>query len=174
MSPVESAALWELYSRGEGAVAVKSTYRRLRLALSGTDEAIGIGTVAYIDYAQDSFVKERADRSWSAVLHKRRSFAHERELRAVIVREPPELPDNPAAWMLKPGRRHRLITPEEFMQEPGFEGTTVSCDAEALVESVYVAPTQPSWVRETVAAVCAAFGYSWEPIHSELDQDPVF
>ena len=81
----ESAAMWDLYLGTEPGVAIQSTVGALRQQMdagSGATEVF-IGAVEYIDYATDSW---GAFRAFNRVFHKRNSFEHEREIRAVIVR----------------------------------------------------------------------------------------
>ena len=79
MNECESAAMWKLYSKSNEAVCVQSTYERLHQCL---DEKTYIGEVRYIDYNTE-YISEW--NSFDAYLHKRRSFAHERELRAITI-----------------------------------------------------------------------------------------
>jgi hypothetical protein len=68
---VESVAMWKLYTRGIDGVAVQTTIGRLKNSLEGI---FGIGSVVYQDH-------KSADSDVSALLLKRRSFAHESEVR---------------------------------------------------------------------------------------------
>jgi len=45
----ESMAMWELYAGSPGGVAIKSTIRKLKSAISSACERIHIGRVDYID-----------------------------------------------------------------------------------------------------------------------------
>jgi hypothetical protein len=78
LGEVESAAMWALYGRDDDAVAVCSTYARLADVLPNRAH---LGLVTYLDYA-----KERVP-DWgcfSPFMTKQLSFAHEREVRAII------------------------------------------------------------------------------------------
>lgn len=79
----ESAAMWKLYSKSEEAVAIQSTYSRLRKVLP---DNVYIGIVRYLDYDCDQIP---CDNTMWPIVFKRRSFEHERELRAVIQEGPP-------------------------------------------------------------------------------------
>ena len=82
----ESAAMWDLFSHGtEPGVAIESTVGLLReqLEAGSGDTEVFLGAVQYLDYATDTWGEFRA---FNRVFHKRRSFEHEREVRAVIVR----------------------------------------------------------------------------------------
>ncbi len=80
MNDYESAAMWNIYMEQGKGVAIQSTYRDLRLAFAGVDKEIFIGVVSYLDYQRDSLP---AKYLYEALLHKRRSFDYERELRVV-------------------------------------------------------------------------------------------
>jgi hypothetical protein len=78
MNDHESAAMWRLYAKTDEAISICSTFNKLR---ESPDEKCYLGVVKYIDY----------DKEWLPdgnllypFVHKRLSFAHERELRAVI------------------------------------------------------------------------------------------
>ena len=90
MNELESAAMWKLYARNEEAICVQSTYKLLLDCLnrhtSGANEQMFIGQVDYVDFKDDT--KPAADNLLNVVMHKRKSFAHERELRAVVQRRP--------------------------------------------------------------------------------------
>jgi hypothetical protein len=78
MNEHESAAMWKLYSSSNEAVCIRSTYRRLRRCLP---QCVFVGEVSYIDYETEGFSPRNV---FNAIMHKRLSFAHERELRAIF------------------------------------------------------------------------------------------
>lgn len=78
MNEYESAAMWKLYSDSDDVIAIRSTYSRLRRNLAN---GVFVGIVNYIDYIHEKFNELQF---LEAVIHKRRSFEHERELRAII------------------------------------------------------------------------------------------
>ena len=80
----ESEAMWRLYSREREGIAIKTTFERLRDSFT-TDETILIGRVNYVDY-QTHFTRE--DNTFGAYLDKRKSFEHEREVRAIVQKFP--------------------------------------------------------------------------------------
>src|SRR5437868_8026514 len=78
----ESAAMWSQYLKTQEGIAIRSSYDRLCSAFSNYDDyEIFIGTVSYLDYNRDSIGQGN---SLAPVLSKRKSFEHEREVRAVI------------------------------------------------------------------------------------------
>lgn len=88
----ESEAMWRLYSPIQEAIALRSTYARLRRALP---ECVRIHLVQYVD-------KPATDGSdpLAAFFFKRKAYEHEKELRAVIDRAPPgtNAVEEPSGW----------------------------------------------------------------------------
>lgn len=81
MNDVENAAMWKLYLRTNEGVAIQSTLERLKRSFdSNVEDRVFIGMVKYIEYDKTP-IKE--SNLFHAFLHKRRSFEHERELRAI-------------------------------------------------------------------------------------------
>lgn len=153
MGPCESAALWRLYSKTADAVCIVSTYQRLRDGLPGE---VLIGEVTYIDY--DEATLEEGNVNFPFV-HKRLSFAHERELRALI-------------WDTNWPR-----TPEGGVDTgyiPPDPGRWVSCDLVRLVERIVVAPESPDWFQELVRRVAARYALPADVRRSSLDSAPFF
>lgn len=148
-SEVESAAMWSLYAPLGQGVAVRSTYSRLTESLQ-TDEQVFVGRVNYVDPANEWIPEGNLLYPYT---HKRRSFAHESEVRAVVQRYPE-------------------ITSSS---EDAPAGLNVGVDANRLVESVFVAPGQPGWFRDVVQEVVAAFAVNPIPVgQSDLDRSPIY
>ena len=175
MNEYESAAMWRLYARTNGAVAIQSTYAKLRDCLPtevnmGTVETgelsdrrfeqrglVYLGEVRYIDVAKEATTQYGY--RLSPFMYKRKSFQHENEVRAV-------LPTNPYSKT----SIHLPYTPEDIKsKEPGWR---VSVTLKDLLVRVYVAPTAPSWFYEAVEAITRKYALSLEVEHSSLDQVP--
>lgn len=75
----ESAAMWSRY--GADGVMIRSSSAALKTVLDKSSREIHLGRVRYIDYAHDQVDYSN---TFSPFLHKRRSFAHECEVRAVF------------------------------------------------------------------------------------------
>jgi hypothetical protein len=145
INETESDAMWKLYAGLGQSIAIRSTVVRLAESFNAYPDLVVCGTIQYIDYETDSplFVN---------VLHpffcKRKSFAHERELRAAIVRKNRE-PDE---------RR----------------GILINVDIPTLIESVYVAPQSPDWFVEVVKSVLDKYGFGSVAVQSSrLDIVPL-
>lgn len=75
----ESEAMWRIYSPPQEALALRSTYERLR---AGLPEYVRIHLVQYADSPPES------DDPLLPFFFKRRAYEHEKELRAVLGRPP--------------------------------------------------------------------------------------
>ncbi len=146
----ESAAMWKLYLKSNEGIAVQSTYRRYRDAFNTTEKDVYIGQVRYLDYEAE--VMPRDDSLFSAFLHKRKSFEHEREVRAVIQ------------------DRELFHTRNESMPP----GTRVRVDLNKLIERVYVPPSSPEWFVLLLLTVSGRLGLNISVHSSRLDGDPLY
>lgn len=169
MGEHESAAMWDLYLRSRNGVAVRSTLRRLKASFPeanasgvgrGADGranalAVHMGAMKYIDYKTESIPPGNLVHPF---LFKRKSYEHERELRALVF----DLPID--------GRGSVAL--EESWCPGG--GVQVPIDINQLVESVYVAPLADAWFRDTVRAVTERWGFSFEVRQSSLNEDPLY
>lgn len=99
----------------------------------------------YVDYQR--VVIPEGNTFWPFV-HKRRSFEHERELRAITAH-------------LRAGPRPPNIR--------------ISVDLGKLIENVFVAPTCPHWFAELVGNLLVRYGLPHlVPQRSSLDDQPLF
>lgn len=84
LSEHESAAMWATYATRDYGIAIQSTFGRLRQSFHNYDYHVWIGKVRYIDYTKDVISKPLKDvKQW--LLHKRKEFSYEQELRALII-----------------------------------------------------------------------------------------
>lgn len=123
--------MWRLYSPKEEAVAVRSTYERLRTALP---DCVRIHQVVYVE---DPEQESRADRL-ARFFYKRKAYEHEKELRAVF---PPK--EAPAT-----GNRARETDGGWFF----------AIDADTVIERVYVSPFAADWFEAVVGGVIRRYG----------------
>jgi hypothetical protein len=140
----ESAAMWRLYTKSDEAICIQSTFNRLHHCV---DEEVFIGLVRYIDYETDLIY---VTNGFYPFVHKRKFFAYERELRAII-------------W--KPGSDW----------DPLIEGGVwKQVELPDLIETVFVAPTSPSWFRELVEKMVERYSLARPVKQSSLDEDPCY
>lgn len=143
----ESDAMWRVYSAPAAGVAIQSTYRNLVDALPhDIYNGCYVGLVQYMDHRREAMPTGNA---FYAVMHKRRAFAHEKELRAIV-----------------------SIADRGFWVDPGQAANPVSVDVpvvlEDLVKAVFVSPLAPAWFAEAVSAAVDRFGVQIEVKQSEL------
>ena len=158
MNDFESAAMWKIYSTSKDSVCLQTTFARLRDALPKKD--VYIGVVNYISYDRDMIPDE--NHLW-ALFHKRKSFEHERELRALW-------------WDIKnmdcsgpPSKiypEHYHPAHEEFVWK--------QVDLGALIENVLVSPTVGPWFRELLEEVLSRYGLNVPVRQSDLAADPLY
>jgi len=152
MNKYESAAMWRLYLKSDEGIAIQSTYAKLKKSLID-DEKIYLGKVKYIDYDTEYI---DAGNVFGPFIHKRKSFAHEQEVRALV-----------SKW---PTSECGL----DFTQETIEHGLQIKVDIETLIERIHVAPNAPAWFADIVKAVITRYGYNFEVVHSNLNENPVF
>ncbi len=122
-SEYESEAMWKLYSVSGPRIAIDSTIGQLKASLANTP-GLTVESVLYLDFGKEQW-NPREDGPSSPLFVKRKCFAHEKELRAVI-----PLPK-------------------------AKKGTFVKCNLDTLINKVYISPFAPSYFKEAVDNLCA-------------------
>jgi hypothetical protein len=140
INSVESAAMWTLYSTQAG-IGIKSSIERLIQAVDGCPNWIRIGTVQYVDFTHPR--RKDASLCLHSEFVKRKSFEHERELRAVTV------------------------DPDVYRKKS--TGVYVDVDVPTLIQAIYVAPIAQDWICEVVTKELRLHGLPDVPlIHSKI------
>lgn len=155
MSEHESAAMWKVYSTTKESVSIQSTYLRLRAAL---DNDIYIGEIKYIYYELD---KIPPDNTFFSLMHKRRSFEYERELRAVwsaLHRVADAGPAVASGYEFRPADDPAVWKKVNFGQ---------------LIENVYVSPTAKPWFLALVKRVLNRYQLRVSVCQSDLAAEPL-
>jgi hypothetical protein len=142
LNEAESDAMWKLYAGHGQSIAIRSTVKRLAESFSNCPDPVFLGTIEYIDYDAEPPI-------WTnhlkPIVHKRLSFAHEQELRAVVVKKAPE----------------------------ESRGILVDVNIRALIETVFVSPQSPEWFVPLVTSVLAKYDFGDLPVmSSRLDDEP--
>jgi hypothetical protein len=143
MNEYESMAMWKLYASHHDSICIQSTFRKLEQLLP--HEAF-LGTVKYIDYNREYISTGDA---FQYIVHKRKSFEHERELRAVI-------------WTPSAGKKFKVIENR---------GIFVTVDPSQLVENIFINPNAEPPLVEVVTGLRSAYGLS-APLHKSNVNDP--
>lgn len=152
MSDNESVAMWKVYLKSDEGIAIQSTYAKLKESIVD-EERVFLGKVTYIDYEIDTM---DADNMLLPFVHKRLSFSHEQEVRALVMKLPPGA-GNPDTSI-----------------ETIKHGLTINIDLRTLVENIYVSPSAPSWFTDLVETVIKKFGFNFEISQSDINKDPMF
>lgn len=151
LSGVESAALWRLFLKSDGGIAIRSTIDKLGQSIAGAgwEYTVWIGSVTY---GHGRVGEGKVDRSRrisgdDAVFTKRACFEHEKELRLVIY-------------------EHDLAKPIAR----GQTGLKVPVDISSLVSEVVVSPEAPHWMKNLIERVLKKYGHSLAVRQSTLNE----
>ena len=150
----ESDAMWKLYLKNDEGIAIQSTFSRLRDCFGNETPDIYIGRVRYIDYSRDVITEENI---FNPFLRKRKSFEHERELRAIVF----------AHGKIEDGMPN--------LPQPAFPvGMTVPVDLDKLIDRMYLAPTSPKWLHELIESVLSKYNLKSKVCQTSLSDRPSF
>jgi hypothetical protein len=127
----ESLAMWDLYGKGSGIVAIKSTVGRLRQAASNCDEPVLISRIKYVDWDDAPGL----DNVLVACSRKDLSYQHESEVRVIIFAMANE-------------------------RTKGKLGVSLQVDLGRLLTEVMVGPREQKWVARLVERVMKRYGLS--------------
>lgn len=136
----ESAAFWDQYKNSRG-VAIRSTIGRLKSSNS-SEMPFFLGRVQYRDYGDAEFPAGSTNAFRPAFL-KRRSFEHEREVRALI-------------W-------HPLVNSESDSKSIR-ESYGIDVDLAVLIDSIYISPECPAWLVEPLRELLRRFDLPGVPV----------
>jgi hypothetical protein len=179
----ESAAMWQLYSRNDEGIALVARQSALEGAFKRTKKQIMAGLVQYEDYADELFLIDD-DNGFRPILHKRKSFAHEREFRLVFWDTSVTHAHVPimtteislvGSNVIQKQRKAytsvgRSVDEVESMQaEPGL---LIECDIDKLLDAVYVSPLAPDWFYQVVCRVSERYDAP-QPKRSSLSAQPL-
>jgi hypothetical protein len=126
----ESLAMWDLYGKGSGIVAVKSTVGRIREAAATYDKPVYISKTKYVDWN----AAPGLDNVLVACTRKDLSYQHESEVRVIIL-----------------GEFNRLNTKRSL-------GIRLPIDVERVITEVMVGPREQKWVLQLVEQVMKRYG----------------
>jgi hypothetical protein len=149
MNEHESAAMWRLYCQSNEAICIQSTFELLEAALP---DWVNVGVVRYIDYELDTIEEGNL---FNPVMTKRKSFEHEREVRAIAL-----------AWPQNPECEVSKAVVGDVVRVP--------VDLTATLLTVRVSPTSPEWYRNVVDGLLAKFNLPLTVGQSSLDAKPLF
>lgn len=146
----ESAAMWKIYCASDEGVAIKVRHSALLARLETSALRIRTSRISYVDY--DQVIIPRGNGFFPCV-HKRLSFAHESEVRAVI-------------WSREDVNQSQIAS--------GVAGVHVHIDPAKLIEAVHVSPTAPAWFGELVQRVLGRYAPGVQVVRSNLYDRPTY
>ena len=146
MAEFESEAMWRLYTRERDGVAIKVIFGHFKNAFVG-DQEVHAAIVQYRDYRTAGIPFGNA---LLPLFHKRISFEHEREVRALFLRN----------------------TTEDGPVEP--TGCYCQVDLAQLVGEIVVAPFAEDWFVDLVRSLAERYGLGDRVSSSTLSDVPTF
>lgn len=152
----ESAAMWKLYLTSREGIAIESDFDRMKQSLANVQEDVFIGRVLYIDFDKEDI---RTSNMLYPLMTKRKSFEHEKEVRAVIWRG------------LQGGAQILDANAKAPWNDPG---ELIPVNMDILIRAVYVAPGSPEWFVDIVKNVTHKYGFEKDIEHSRIDEDPIY
>jgi len=141
MNEHENYAMWNCYTSGKEAVAVRTTYHQLVNALP--DYAYR-GLVRYIDYAADCLPSMNL---FEYITHKDKFFSYEQEVRAVFL----PAPDDKATVS------HFTQHTFELASSPGFRVFAPPIDLSKLINAVVLHPDSSDDFRRRIQDLCEKY-----------------
>jgi hypothetical protein len=146
MNEEESPAMWKLYTSQNESMCIRSKYKTFASLLP--EESL-LGCVRYIDYRRESFDTKE---TWNYIVHKRKSFEHEREIRAVIYYDSETC-------------RFELV---------GDRGLIVPINMAALIKEIIVSPTSKSPLLDVVVGLAEKYGLNAPVLRSRVNDEPAW
>lgn len=146
----ESAAMWKLYLQSPEGIAIRSDHDTLCLALERSPLKIRTTKVKYVDYERATIP---IGNIFFPFVHKRMSFSHENELRAIV-------------WSFEDVNKP-LIPDDSTL-------VGVDIDPGELIKGIHVSPSAPKWFGELVEQVVRRYGLSCSVEKSNLYDRPSY
>ena len=160
----ESEAMWKLYTSVNGGIAIKTNFDAFRKSFK-INEQIHIGQVEYVDYDKEQISE---DDLLFPYLHKRKSFEHEQEVRAIIQKPPfhiSELKDN--VQNMSRGEISQWL-------DICANGIHYDIDFNLLIREVVVAHFAPEWLLDLVKQVAERYELKAPINRSQLAESPMW
>lgn len=155
----ENDAMWRLYLKNNHGVAIKTTVKNLLDSFIETEEEINCSKVRYIDYENDIWMPPtiKGYTMFTPIIHKRKEFSHENELRIVHQIE----------------YNNRDI--DEFWKEqPIEEGKNIPVDLTKLINGVFTAPNSNEIQIKRIKSIIQKNGFHFPVEKSKLDNEPYY
>ena len=148
----ESEAMWKTYAPGDATIGIRTTLGNLKKSFNKEFKFnVYLGSIRYIDYENDMLLMQNL---LEPLLHKRKSFEHEKEIRAII-----------NTLLLNPGG---VIAAEQWPNH----GINVDINLQCLLQTIFISPSSQAWYRDIIEQTLSVYGLECPVLHSNLDQSP--
>lgn len=154
----ESAAMWELYGNLAQGIAMQTDFELINKYVNIQDRKIIWGKVKYINFSDEPIY---ASDGLNLCFYKRRSFAHESEIRGVIFESPP----HPSGEGVSEITKHLGL---DYAAANDKSGVYAEIDLSVVVKNIYVSPKSPDWFVEIVKEFSEKMGYKFNIKKSNL------
>ena len=153
----ESMAMWDLYRRGSGVIAIRSTVGDLKNAISHFERPVYIGEVKYVDWNEAPWDNNMLAMCVRKVL----AYKHESEVRALV-------------WALDAS----LSVPPMLRTEPGTpvnpeglpRGLEVPFNFHDHVTDMWIGPREAPWLVNLVKQIMKRYALPQHVVASSLLQ----
>ncbi len=146
LNEYESAAMWDIYLKSNEGIAIKTTYQYLQNCFLSKN-TVYIGKVKYLDYKK---IKPTTKDPFFPFLCKRKSFEHEKEIRALV-----------------------YLTKNQLKNQ-NIKGVFVPVNVSKLIKTIYIAPTAEGWIKKLVEAILKKYNLNIKVIKSDLYNNNLF
>jgi len=141
----ESMAMWDIYGKGSGVVAIKSTVGRLKEALGAYPRKVFVGRVKYVEWSEVAWNLN----GLAMVMRKDLSYEHEEELRAAL-------------WGLITEGDSPIVSyslsPEGKVLFHGPPGVEIRCDPQKLVTEIMIGPRDQEMFEKVLEPMLRRYG----------------
>ncbi|MGA2538040.1 MAG: hypothetical protein ABSF53_18655 [Terracidiphilus sp.] len=153
----ESLAMWDLYGKGSGIVAVKTSVGALRQAINESTHRIFLGEVKYVDWSLAPW----HNNGLVMCFRKDLSYQLEAEVRAVvwdveIINR--NMSDALIAARSRADYPQAVLDPFVLEKGHGILGMEVSFDPGRFISEIVVGPREKAWVATLVDNVLERYG----------------
>ncbi len=155
----ESLAMWDLYGKGSGIVAIKTDVEKLKQATDESPLRTFIGLVNYVDWSLAPW----HNNALAMCFRKDLSYQHEAEVRAVIWDTDlvsRNMSDALMAARSRKGYPDLIADPFLLEKEDGILGIELPFDPSRFVTEIVIGPREKQWVANLVGDILKKFGLS--------------
>lgn len=157
----ESDGMWQRYLKSNKGVSIKSSIDRINRSLIATPEQIYLSKIRYIDYDKDIWFNSieypnRYYNFFTPLVHKRKEFIHEQELRLLYHIQDAE-------------KDVQYWNNQEFE-----EGMMISIDLDILIDEIVIPPTADEYIENKIKKLLTKHGMEKTIRKSRLSDAPIY